>query len=103
MRQPGNLTVIHVPLVRRLPSRGTEFRKQQICPGVVAPCRARLPERGEFSGMVTAPVHKGIINDAGIPFTGHTEFLAEQTGARQVVMMLAGGGMRVALATTHLP
>lgn len=60
-------------------------------------------QSGEFSGMVTAPVHKGIINDAGIPFTGHTEFLAELTGTPQVVMMLAGGGMRVALATTHLP
>jgi 4-hydroxythreonine-4-phosphate dehydrogenase len=58
---------------------------------------------GEFSGMVTAPVHKGIINDAGIPFTGHTEFLAEQTATGLVVMMLVGGGMRVALATTHLP
>ena len=58
---------------------------------------------GEFSGMVTAPVHKGIINDAGIPFTGHTEFLAEQTNTGVVVMMLVGGGMRVALATTHLP
>jgi 4-hydroxythreonine-4-phosphate dehydrogenase len=57
----------------------------------------------EFSGMVTAPVHKGVINDAGIPFTGHTEFLAEQTHTPLVVMMLAGGGMRVALATTHLP
>ena len=53
--------------------------------------------------MVTAPVHKGIINDAGIPFTGHTEYLAEKTGTPQVVMMLAGGGLRVALATTHLP
>jgi 4-hydroxythreonine-4-phosphate dehydrogenase len=48
-------------------------------------------------------VHKGIINDAGIPFTGHTEFLQERLHAPQVVMMLAGGGMRVALATTHLP
>jgi len=57
---------------------------------------------GEFSAMVTAPVHKGVINDAGIPFTGHTEFLAERTGAQQVVMMLAGGGLRVALASTHL-
>jgi 4-hydroxythreonine-4-phosphate dehydrogenase len=53
--------------------------------------------------MVTAPVHKGIINDAGIPFTGHTEFLAEQTHTQQVVMMLVGGGMRVALVTIHLP
>ncbi len=58
---------------------------------------------GEFAGMVTGPVHKGVINDAGIAFTGHTEFLAERTGTSQVVMMLAGGGMRVALATTHLP
>lgn len=65
-------------------------------------------QSGEFAAMVTGPVHKGIINDAGHAFTGHTEFLAEQTGSAQVVMMLAGamhhGGMlRVALATTHLP
>ena len=58
---------------------------------------------GEFSGLVTGPVHKGVINDAGIAFTGHTEFLAELTGTPRVVMMLSGGGMRVALATTHLP
>ena len=58
---------------------------------------------GTFDALVTAPVHKGVINDAGIPFTGHTEFLAEQTGTPRVVMMLVGGGMRVALATTHLP
>ncbi len=58
---------------------------------------------GTFAAMVTAPVHKGIINDAGIPFTGHTEFLAELTGTPQVVMMLVGGGLRVALVTTHLP
>lgn len=57
---------------------------------------------GKFSAMVTAPVHKGIINDAGIAFSGHTEFLAELTNTDQVVMMLVGGGMRVALATTHL-
>jgi 4-hydroxythreonine-4-phosphate dehydrogenase len=53
--------------------------------------------------MATAPVHKGVINDAGIPFTGHTEFLQERLHAPHVVMMLAGGDMRVALATTHLP
>ena len=57
---------------------------------------------GEFAAMVTAPVHKGVINDAGIPFVGHTEFLAERAGAGRVVMMLSGGGLRVALATTHL-
>lgn len=58
---------------------------------------------GEFDALVTAPVHKGVINDAGIPFTGHTEFLAELTHSKQVVMMLVGGGMRVALVTIHMP
>lgn len=58
---------------------------------------------GEFAGMVTAPVHKGVINQAGIAFSGHTEYLAEKTGTPRVVMMLAGAGLRVALATTHLP
>ena len=76
--------------------------------------------RREFDALVTGPVHKGIINDAGIAFTGHTEFLAAESGVRQVVMMLAAPGLRVsrsrrpasrgtraslrvALATTHLP
>lgn len=57
---------------------------------------------GTFDAMVTAPVHKGVINDAGIPFTGHTELLAERCGA-EPVMMLAIPELRVALATTHLP
>jgi len=59
--------------------------------------------RHEFDALVTGPVHKGVINDAGIPFTGHTEFLAAESGTAQVVMMLAAPGLRVALATTHLP
>jgi 4-hydroxythreonine-4-phosphate dehydrogenase len=58
---------------------------------------------GRFAAVVTAPVHKGVINDAGVAFSGHTEFFAEQTGSAQVVMMLACPGLRVALATTHLP
>ena len=58
---------------------------------------------GEFSAVVTAPVHKGIINDAGIAFSGHTEFFAEQSNTDLVVMMLATTGLRVALVTTHLP
>ena len=68
----------------------------------IAGCRS-----GEFAAMVTAPLHKGVINEAGRPFTGHTEYLAEQTETPLVVMMLAGdtphGPLRVALATTHLP
>ena len=58
---------------------------------------------GEFDAMVTAPVHKGIINDAGIPFSGHTEWIAQRCGALLPVMMLAGKRMKVCLATTHLP
>lgn len=96
------LSVLHVPL--RVPCR----------PGLVNPANsAYVVEtlaaaadgcvRGHFDAMVTAPVHKAVINEAGVPFTGHTEFLAERTGVPRVVMMLAGGGLRVALATTHLP
>jgi 4-hydroxythreonine-4-phosphate dehydrogenase len=83
-------------------------------PGVLDPANSRYVidclrravhgcTSGEFAGLVTGPVHKGVINDAGIPFTGHTEFLAAESGTPQVVMMLAAPGLRVALATTHLP
>ena len=58
---------------------------------------------GRARAIVTAPVHKGVINDAGVAFSGHTEYLQERAGVDKVVMMLAGGGLRVALATTHLP
>lgn len=64
-------------------------------------CQACL--QGDFSGVVTAPVHKGIINDAGFAFSGHTEFFAKSCGVDHVVMMLASEQMRVALVTTHLP
>ncbi|MDY0971514.1 4-hydroxythreonine-4-phosphate dehydrogenase PdxA [Siccibacter turicensis] len=57
----------------------------------------------EFAALITGPVHKGIINDAGIPFTGHTEFFEARSHSEKVVMMLATEELRVALATTHLP
>lgn len=60
-------------------------------------------KRRDFSGIVTAPVQKSVINDAGIPFSGHTEYLAESTDCEKVVMMLANDDLRVALVTTHLP
>ena len=66
-------------------------------------------QRGWFDGIVTAPLQKSTINDAGVVFSGHTEYLAEKTGTAKVVMMLAGSPgvdapyLRVALATTHLP
>ncbi|MBU0689150.1 MAG: 4-hydroxythreonine-4-phosphate dehydrogenase PdxA [Gammaproteobacteria bacterium] len=98
----GKLSVLHVPLARpvvagQLDSKNASYVLQMLSRA------AQGCVSGEFSGMVTAPVHKGVINDAGIPFTGHTEFLAEQTKTPLVVMMLDGGGMRVALTTTHLP
>ncbi len=64
----------------------------------LAGCRS-----GEFAAMVTAPVQKSVINDAGIAFTGHTEYLAHACGVPRPVMLLAAGTLRVALATTHLP
>jgi 4-hydroxythreonine-4-phosphate dehydrogenase len=98
----GHLRVLHIPLAQSsqagvLNAANSQYVLATLSRAVQG-CQA-----GEFAGMVTAPVHKGIINDAGIPFTGHTEFLAEQTHTKQVVMMLVGGGMRVALVTIHLP
>lgn len=62
-----------------------------------------LCQRDLASAIVTGPVHKGIINDAGVTFSGHTEYLADKTNTEQVVMMLTTEGLRVALATTHIP
>jgi len=66
-------------------------------------CLASSSSDKGFDAMVTTPVQKSVINDAGIPFSGHTEFLAEATDTEKVVMMLATRELRVALATTHLP
>jgi 4-hydroxythreonine-4-phosphate dehydrogenase len=98
----GHLRVLHIPLLQ--PAVAGQLNPANspyvlsLLERAVAGCKS-----GEFGAMVTAPVHKGVINDAGIPFTGHTEFLAELTHTPLVVMMLVGGGMRVALATIHLP
>ncbi len=72
----------------------------------VLSCLRRATEgclAGEFAALVTGPVHKAVINEAGHAFTGHTEFLARAAGVTEVVMMLAAGSLRVALATTHVP
>jgi 4-hydroxythreonine-4-phosphate dehydrogenase len=99
---PGTLTVEHHPLHAPASAGRLDARN--------SPCVLKLLERacdgalaGEFAAIVTAPVHKGVINDAGIPFTGHTEFFAERTHAARPVMMLATSSLRVALATIHLP
>jgi 4-hydroxythreonine-4-phosphate dehydrogenase len=102
----GSLPVIHVPLA--VPAQAGRLDAAN-GPYVLALLDRALAgcQSGEFAAMATAPVHKGVINDAGVHFTGHTEYLAEKTGTPLVVMMLAGdterGPLRVALATTHLP
>lgn len=98
----GTLEVLHVPLAAPVKPGVLDARNGRYVldtlDAAIAGCLS-----GEFAGMVTAPVHKGVINDAGVPFSGHTEYLAEHTATPRVVMMLAGAGMRVALVTTHLP
>lgn len=100
--KPGTLRVLHVPTAVPVEA------------GVLNPANAHYVLNllnaaaqgclsGEFAAMITAPVQKSIINEAGVSFSGHTEYLAEQTGGAYPVMMLANNDLRIALATTHLP
>ncbi len=104
-QQKNSLKVLHIPTAA------------VVCAGSLSPenslyvlntltCAIDGCTSGAFDAIVTAPVHKGVINEAGVPFTGHTEFLAEHTQTKNVVMMLVGGQgknkLRVALATIHL-
>ncbi len=98
----GTLTILHSPLA--VPSHPGRLDVRN------APAVLHMLDRaiegclsGEFDAIVTAPVQKSCMLDAGIAFSGHTEYLAERTGARRPVMMLVAGTLRVALATTHLP
>jgi len=98
---PAPLALVHEPLAVTVRPGHLDTRN--------APYVLRLLDRalrgwreGIYAAMVTAPVQKSVINEAGIAFTGHTEYLAQATGSPQVVMLLVGGGLRVALATTHL-
>lgn len=102
----GHLDVLHLPLAKPAQAGLLDPANGPYVLSLLD--RALLGcQRGEFAAIATAPVHKGVINQAGIAFTGHTEYLAEKTGTPLVVMMLAGdtprGPLRVALATTHLP
>jgi 4-hydroxythreonine-4-phosphate dehydrogenase len=101
-QQPGTLRVLHVPtntpvMAGRLDKSNVRY-VLNLLDTALDGCL-----RGDFDAMVTAPVQKSIINDAGVPFSGHTEYLAERSGAPLPVMMLVAGTLRVALATTHLP
>jgi 4-hydroxythreonine-4-phosphate dehydrogenase len=103
---PGTLDVIHLPLAMPAVAGKLDAANGRYVLALLDRALAGC-QSGEFAAMATAPVHKGVINDAGVAFTGHTEYLAEKTGTPLVVMMLAGdterGPLRVALATTHLP
>ncbi|MEP7248132.1 MAG: 4-hydroxythreonine-4-phosphate dehydrogenase PdxA [Gammaproteobacteria bacterium] len=100
--RPGHLSVCHYPLGAPSVAGKLDVANARYVLGLLD--RAiHGAVSGEFSAIVTAPVHKGVINDAGIPFTGHTEYLADRTRAPLPVMMLATDDLRVALATTHLP
>lgn len=102
MHTPGSLHV----LAETAPAPVHPGHLDKANAGYVLACLRRACaacQAGEFDALITGPVHKGIINEADIPFSGHTEFLAEQTGTDTVVMMLATPRLRVALATTHLP
>jgi len=100
--ESGKLTVLDVPL------------PETVVPGALAVGNARATLTalevaidavmdGQFRGLVTGPMQKSVINDAGIPFTGHTEYLQQKSAAADVVMLLVARSLRVALATTHLP
>ena len=100
--QPGQLKVLPIPLT--VPCQPGQLNPRNAS-SVVVTLHSAVEGclNGDFAAMVTAPVQKSVINDAGIPFSGHTELLAEATDTGQVVMMLATRELRVALATTHLP
>ena len=100
--EAGHLAVLPVPLARSAVAGQLDAANS---PSVVETIRTAAQGclDGDFDAVVTGPVQKSIINDAGIPFSGHTELLADIAGTERVVMMLAAGSLRVALATTHLP
>jgi 4-hydroxythreonine-4-phosphate dehydrogenase len=101
-QRAGTLTLLNVPL--NVPAEPGVLNVQNgayVVETLARACDGCLS--GEFAALVTGPVHKGNINDAGIAFTGHTEFFEERAQASKVVMMLATEELRVALVTTHLP
>ncbi|MGE0114028.1 MAG: 4-hydroxythreonine-4-phosphate dehydrogenase PdxA [Steroidobacteraceae bacterium] len=98
----GTLTMLHVPVAATVQTGAlNEANARYVLQLLDRACDGCMA--GEFAAMVTAPVQKSIINQAGIAFTGHTEYLAERTGGHLPVMMLTADQLRVALVTTHLP
>jgi len=100
--QRGELFVLHIPCAAPVTPGSLDSQNSAYVLELLKRATAGC-ESGEFAAMITAPLHKGIINESGVPFTGHTEYLAELTKTPMPVMLLAAGNLRVALATTHLP
>jgi len=99
---PAHLTVCHIPLANPITPGQLDCGN---VPGVLAALDAAIQGclEGTFKGLVTGPMQKSVVNDAGIAFSGHTEYLADAAGVDDVVMLLVAGELRVALATTHIP
>ncbi|MFG0803809.1 4-hydroxythreonine-4-phosphate dehydrogenase PdxA [Leclercia sp. GLN_9] len=101
-QQAGTLTLLPVPLrTPVVPGQLSTENGHYVVETLARACDGCLS--GEFTALITGPVHKGVINDAGVAFTGHTEFFEARSHSAKVVMMLATEELRVALATTHLP
>ncbi|MBL4851498.1 MAG: 4-hydroxythreonine-4-phosphate dehydrogenase PdxA [Gammaproteobacteria bacterium] len=101
-QRAGNVSILHQPLL----SKNQCGQLNVANAAYVLSCIDKAVDgclNGRYDALVTGPLHKGIINDAGIAFKGHTEYLAEKTHTDLPVMMLAGGELRVALVTTHIP
>lgn len=99
---PNQLTVLSIPCVANVVAGELNPQNAAYVLNMLTAAAARCMS-GEFSALITAPVHKAVINQAGSTFTGHTEFFAAYCKAKHVVMMLACDAMKVALVTTHLP
>ncbi|WP_406641532.1 4-hydroxythreonine-4-phosphate dehydrogenase PdxA [Pectobacterium brasiliense] len=101
-QQAGSLTILPIAAPATIiPGQLNVANSAYVVETLARACDGCL--NGEFAALITGPVHKGIINDAGVPFSGHTEFFADRSRCDRVVMMLATEELRVALATTHLP
>ncbi|MEI3776183.1 4-hydroxythreonine-4-phosphate dehydrogenase PdxA [Pectobacterium brasiliense] len=101
-QQAGSLTILPIAAPATIiPGQLNVANSAYVVETLARACDGCL--NSEFAALITGPVHKGIINDAGVPFSGHTEFFADRSRCDRVVMMLATEELRVALATTHLP
>jgi 4-hydroxythreonine-4-phosphate dehydrogenase len=99
---PAQVEVEHLPLVAPVQAGALDRRNAAYVLALLERALAGCRD-GSYRALVTAPLHKAVIADSGVPFTGHTEYLAERCGGVPVVMLLVSGPLRVALATTHLP